>query len=140
MAAKGNKNASKYSEDIVIEICDLVASGLNIKTALKSKKHYPDFSTWCRWKRSNNFVCNLYVNAIQDKAEDSDYRIDQTIEELRAGDIEPSAANVIIQTHKWKASKYYPKMFGDKAELDITSKGESISLTPMQFVKANAKD
>ena len=115
-----------YNFELAKEICMMVQEGLNIKAALKKDERFPSFPTWCKWKRENSELLNLYVNAIQDKAEDSDYRIDQTIEELRAGDIEPSAANVIIKTHKWKASKYYPKMFGDKAELDITTKGEAL--------------
>ena len=31
-------------------------------------------------------------------------------------EIDPASANVLIQTLKWKAAKYYPKMFGDKVQ------------------------
>ena len=57
------------------------------------------------------------------------------------GEIEASTANVIIQTLKWKAAKYYPKMFGDSKAVDITTQGEKINapLTPKEAAKI-AKD
>ena len=140
---------TEYDIKIAEEVCGLVQDGMNIKAALATKEEYPSFPTWCRWKRQNDELRNLYINAIQDKAEDVDYRIDKTIEDLKKGDIEPSAANVIIQSYKWKAAKYYPKMFGDKSELDVTTKGESLNKKPdlsnlsdeeiLQFGKLNKK-
>lgn len=97
-------------------ICSEVADGFNIKTILKSKDEYPDFTTWCRWKRNNEELRNLYVNAMQDKAESEIEEIDYVYDMLKAGEIEPAAANVLIQTKKWTAGKFYPKMFGDKIQ------------------------
>jgi hypothetical protein len=45
------------------------------------------------------------------------------------GEIEASVANVVMQTDKWLASKFYPKMYGDKT--DITSNGETIKTPPI---------
>lgn len=45
----------------------------------------------------------------------------ETIEEMVAsGEIDPAAARVIIDAQKWKASKFYPKMYGDKQQVDMT--------------------
>jgi len=107
---------SEYNFEMCITICEEVANGFNIKTVLSSKPEYPDFSTWCRWKREHTELHNLYVNAIQDKAESVDEEIDAIMHEARHGGMEPSMANVLIQTLKWKAAKYYPKMFGEKVQ------------------------
>jgi len=115
---------SEYNFEMCQTICEEVANGFNIKTVLKSKTEYPDFSTWCRWKRNNEELRNLYVNAMQDKAESEMEEIDYIRDQLKAGEIEPSAANVLIQTGKWLSSKFYPKMFGDK--IDLTSGGEKL--------------
>lgn len=125
---------SEYNFDLCIEICEEVANGFNIKKVLASKEEYPDFSTWCRWRRENEELHNLYIKSIQDKAESVDEEIDHIMDGLKKGAYEPSVANVLIQTLKWKAAKYYPKMFGDKT--DITSGGEKIQTTPtiIQFV------
>lgn len=115
---------SEYNFELCKEICDTVANGFNIKTVLSSKSEYPDFSTWCRWKREHSELYNLYVNAIQDKAESVDEEIDAIFSECKAGNMEASVANVLMQTLKWKAAKYYPKMFGDK--VDVTTQGEKL--------------
>ena len=47
--------------------------------------------------------------------------------DLRENKLTPSQANVLIQTIKWKLAKFYPKMYGEKSELDITTKGESLN-------------
>jgi len=126
-AAKGNKYRSKFDIKLVEEICLLVEDGQNIKKALASDSRYPSFNTWCRWKREHAKVRDLYVNAIQDKSESVLQEIDDIALELRQGKLEPSVANVLIQTLKWKAAKFYPKMFGDNKNLDHTTNGKDIN-------------
>lgn len=115
---------STYSFKLCEEICATVANGFNIKTVLSSKEEYPTFQTWCNWKREHPELFDLYVKAMQDKAESVDEEIDHVYSELKAGNIDASTANVLLQTNKWKAAKYYPKMFGDKT--DITTNGKEL--------------
>jgi hypothetical protein len=119
---------SEYNYYLCLEICNRIADGENIKTILNSEDRFPSFPTWCKWKRENAELLNLYVNSIQDKGESVDSKIDEIWEGCRVGLYDASTANVLIQTLKWKASKYYPKMFGDKT--DITSGGEKIQSLP----------
>ena len=123
-APKGNDNASKFNVKTIESICNLVADGENIKKACK--KHNLDYTTFRRWKRENEIVYNLYIKAIQDKADMVDAQIDEIMDDLKVGKIEPSAANVLIQTLKWRAAKYYPKMFGDNSTLDLSNKDGSL--------------
>ena len=123
-APKGNQFASKFDTDIVNEVCELVADGLNVKAALKTNKDFPTYETWRRWKNENSEVYALYVKALQDKGESVDFMIDEVLQDLRDGLIDVASANVIIQTLKWKAAKYYPKMFGDK--IDHTTNGKDL--------------
>jgi len=115
---------SEYDLEKCKEICEEVANGFNIKTVLRSKDEYPTFQTWCNWKREYPELFDLYVKALQDKSESEIEEIDHIRDLLKAGEIEPSAANVLIQTGKWLTSKYYPKMYGDK--MDVTSGGEKL--------------
>lgn len=105
---------SEYNFDLCEKICVEVANGFNIKTVLKSEDDYPDFSTWCKWKRENEELSNLYTRSIQDKSESVDEDIDLILSEVKSGTIDPSTGRLLIDTLKWKAAKYYPKMFGDK--------------------------
>lgn len=109
---------SEYNFELATEICNKIADGNNIKKILSSDNNYPSFPTWCKWKRENPELLNLYVNSIQDKGESVDAQIDEIWEGCKNGLYDASIANVLIQTLKWKASKYYPKMFGDKIQTE----------------------
>jgi len=123
---------SEYDFEMCKTICAEVAEGFNIKTILKSKPEYPTFQTWCNWKREHQELFDLYVKAMQDKAESEIEEIDHVYDMLKAGELEPSVANVLIQTKKWTASKFYPKMFGDKVQQEHS--GEIKGNTPPQIV------
>jgi len=124
---------SDYTIEMATEICEEVANGFNIKTVLKSQERYPSFPTWCKWKRENDQLLNLYTRSIQDKAESVDEEIDHIYDEIKAGNIDASSGRILIDTLKWKASKYYPKMFGDK--IDHTTGGEKMTPTTFVFKK-----
>jgi hypothetical protein len=83
----------------------------------------------------------LYVRIMQDKGTLFIEEIDSFMKDLKDKKIDPSTANVLIQTLKWKAAKFYPKMFGEKAEIDLTSGGEKLSQdTTVTFINARHKD
>ena len=125
---------TEYNYDLCIEICDLVANGSHIIDALNSNDNYPSWSTFRRWKRDNDELQTLYTRSIQDKSEMVIFEINQTMSDLKSNLIDASQARVLIDTYKWLASKYYPKMFGDK--LDLTSKDEKIeSKDPLELLK-----
>lgn len=117
---------SEYNFELCEEICERIMDGENIKAVLSSDDRFPSFPTWCKWKRENDELLNLYVNSIQDKSESVDAKIDEIWEGCRNGQYDASTANVLIQTLKWKASKYYPKMFGDKLDIDHKTNGKDI--------------
>lgn len=124
---------SEYNFDLCVEVCKEVANGFNVKTVLSSKSEYPDFSTWCKWKRENDELFNLYTRSIQDKAESVDEEIDHIMSEVRAGDIDAPTGRLLIDTLKWKAAKYYPKMFGDKVDHTTNGKDLPASIPVMIF-------
>lgn len=119
-----------YNFNLCIEICDKVANGSNIKTALKSDHRYPSFQTWCNWKRANPELLDLYIKSMQDKAEALEDEMDNYRDMLLNKEIDASTYNTLVQTLKWKMSKFYPKMFGEKIDIDHTTKGESLSNKP----------
>ena len=121
---KGNQNASIFDIEIVKEICSKVSSGKNVLDVLKSDDRYPSDTTWFRWKDESNTVWELYVKAVQNKTEYLNSEIDRLMSRCERNEITPSQANVLIQTLKWKMSKFYPKMFGDK--VDVTTDGEKL--------------
>jgi phage I-like protein len=118
---------SEYDYNLCLEICIRVSEGENIKHVLASDERYPRFNTWCDWKRNNEQLSNLYTRSIQDKAESKEAEIEEYKEKLLNGTIDPATARVLIDTSKWQAAKFYPKMFGDKTAVDLTSGGDKIT-------------
>ena len=130
-------NLTKYNFELAKEICEKLYDTEkypNLSSVLKSDKRYPARSTFFLWKREHSELSDLYVNIQQDRGELFIEEIDSTIQELRKGQIEASEANVIIQALKWKAAKFYPKMFGDNKNIDHTSNGQSIVIPPLNFL------
>jgi hypothetical protein len=120
---------SEYNFEICKEICELIADGGYIIQVLESNEKYPSWSTFRHWKRDNEELKTLYVNAQQDKTEALINNIVKVQQMALRGEIDASTANVVMQTDKWLSSKFYPKMFGDRT--DITSNGETIKTPPI---------
>lgn len=137
-APKGNDNASKFSMDVVHEICTLIAEGANVKDACKEAGI--SYDAFRDWRYNDDVVSNLYVKAVQDKADSKDSEIDRVLDMLEKGEIDASTANVMIQTQKWRMSKYYPKMFGQNSSIDVTSDGEKITGSPIIIDNAQGEE
>ena len=121
---------TEYNYELCINICEEVADGKNIMRILEHNDEYPSWSTFRRWKRDNEELRTLYINAQQDKAEALEKEMDDYRDMLVSKEIDASTYNTLVQTLKWKMAKFYPKMFGDKT--DITSGGEKIQTTPQE--------
>ena len=55
-----------------------------------------------------------YEDAKMSRAHYHASKIDEILEDVESGKIEPSAAKVSIDARKWLASKIYPKFFSDR--------------------------
>ena len=115
---------SEYNFKLCEEICAEVANGFTIKSVLGSRDEYPNFTTWCRWKRDHTELSNLYTRSIQDKADSVEEEMEHIYDKIKSGEMDPSTGRLLLDTLKWKASKYYPKMFGDK--VDHTTNGKDL--------------
>ena len=64
----------------------------------------------------------IYEDAKISRAHYHAAKIEEILEELEAGRIEPQVARVSIDARKWLAAKMYPKFFSDKFQLqhDVT--------------------
>jgi hypothetical protein len=63
-----------------------------------------------------------YARALEALAADQVEKAEQVIEDMRAGVIDAQQARVELDVRKWFASKFLPKRYGDK--LDLEHKGE----------------
>jgi hypothetical protein len=63
-----------------------------------------------------------YARALEALAQDQVEKAEQVIEDMRSGVIDAQQARVELDARKWFASKFLPKRYGDKAEVE--HKGE----------------
>ena len=63
-----------------------------------------------------------YARALEALAQDQVEKAEQVIEDMRNGVIDAQQARVELDARKWFASKFLPKRYGDKAEVE--HKGE----------------
>ena len=57
-----------------------------------------------------------YEDAKMSRAHFHTSKIEEILEDVESGKIEPSAARISIDARKWLAAKMYPKFFSDKVQ------------------------
>ena len=128
---------SDYDFELCKEICDKIADGKHVVQVLDSDERYPTWSTFRRWKQQNPELQTLYTNSIQDKAEMLIYEIIQTMEDIKQGKLDAIQGRVIIDTYKWMAAKFYPKMFGDRNTTELVGKDGEKLPSPVIVIQKN---
>ncbi len=119
----------EYRKEIVKEILEQVSKGGHIVQILESnRERYPAWVNFSKWKREDKELNTMYINAQQDKIEAYTLKILETMEDVKQEKINPQAGRLLIDTYKWFASKYYPKVYGDKVEVDHTTQGNEIKV------------
>lgn len=126
----------KYSTEdkltIITDICTRVINGEKLSAVIKDKK-YPTRATIDAWCNKDKELLYKYAHAREAHAFNIGvFQIDEVIQEIRDNKLDPAQSRVIIDALKWQASKFYPKMFGDK--LDVTSDGEKVEQSAITII------
>jgi hypothetical protein len=61
-----------------------------------------------------------YARALHGLAMDQVEKLEQTIQDMRAGTLDPSIGRIEVDARKWFASKFLPKQFGDKNQVELS--------------------
>jgi hypothetical protein len=122
----------EYTNELGLRICDEIAGGGKL-AEICAAPGMPDKSTCYRWLGRHEDFAAMHGRARAARAVVRSDKIDEIIEGVLAGNIEPNAGRVAIDAHRWQASKEDPKGFGEKATLNVnantTPNAESISET-----------
>ena len=128
-----------YSEsqktEIFNEIINRITCGESVRSILKSKNNKPDFVTLLKWIDEDEIKFKQYARAKEESAHsDADY-ISNIAEMVLSGELDPNAARVAIDAYKWSSGKKNPKKYGDKIDIDHTTKGNEINNIPVFIFK-----
>ena len=80
-----------------------------------------------------------YARALEALAQDQVEKAEQVIEDMRNGVIDAQQARVELDARKWFASKFLPKRYGDKAEVEHSGNvGLTVNVVRMTDADGNA--
>jgi hypothetical protein len=133
-APKNNKNAlgnkgntqKDYSTQDIELILNRFADGEKLKDILK-EKGMPSNGTLLRYIHNNVEFQKLYARAREFHGDQFNNEIEEIKSDLRTGKLSSNEARTLADIVKWQASKFYPKMYGDK--IDVTSDNQKITGT-----------
>lgn len=117
MAKPFKLNIDKVLEDVSL--------GKSVFKACKEQGCSAD--SFYKLLKSDNDIKDKYTRAREDRGDSCLDKIEEIEKKLENKEIDAQSARVIIDTEKWKACKFYPKMYGDKVEQHITG---SVSIMP----------
>jgi len=72
-----------------------------------------------RRRLRNGELHERFIEAHQGRAVYHAQSIEGMIDRLESGDVESDVARVSIDARKWLATKYYPRMFGERQEVNL---------------------
>jgi hypothetical protein len=114
-----------YNQEIAQKILDRIAEGESVSKICKDPD-MPARSTVWLWSTTHEWFSSKYARAIYSLGQCQVDSVDDIEDKLLSGEIDAQTARVIIDSRKWKASKFYPKMYGDKQIVE--SKNENLNV------------
>ena len=82
-----------------------------------------------------------FIEAHQGRAVYHAQSIEGMIDRLESGDVESDVARVSIDARKWLATKYYPRMFGERQEVSVkTTDMTKVYIEQLKILMSNQDD
>lgn len=145
---------SKYSEELVNEICRRISTGSDGLNKICEEKDMPSTVTVYGWLNNPKYIefLNKYVRAREEQADLLADEIIQIADETSKDTLLIKQHGVLtevenkewinrsrlrVDARKWKASKLAPKKYGDK--VDITSAGQPVKTYVIELSEVTTK-
>lgn len=103
------------------DILEDISLGDSVDKACRKRKISK--TTFFNYIDTDEKLKNQYTLATQRRGESAVDRIEQELEKLDLETTDPAKARIKIDTLKWLACKFYPKMYGDKVDQNIHHSG-----------------
>jgi len=118
-----------------------ISDGISLNKACKDQS--VSKQTFFNKIRENSELKDQYARAMELRGQKFVESIEEDLRKIENKELDPASGRVIVDTKKWLASKFYPKMYGEKQALEVSGK-DGAPLTPPVFnifpVKGNGKE
>ncbi|MGH8037190.1 MAG: hypothetical protein ACREPD_05565 [Stenotrophomonas sp.] len=137
---KPSGRPSSYTQDLAERVCVLIAQGDSV-AKIGEMDDMPDARTMFRWLASNaggeedDPACfrQQYMRARACRADARFERLDEIMEMVGQGKLDPAAARVMMDAIKWQSGKENAKRYGEKVQL-ADADGEKLPPPPPFFI------
>lgn len=131
---------SKYTQDLAERVCVLIAQGDSI-AKIGETEGMPDARTIFRWLAANAggeeddpaSFRQQYMRARASRADARFERLDEIMQKVEDGRLDPAAARVMMDAIKWQSGKENAKRYGEKVQL-ADADGEKLPAPPPFYV------
>src|SRR5262245_24302265 len=113
------KEAVAYSPELGAKICDLISLRTPV-AKICEMAGMPTARQLAAWRRGHPEFRDAYDLAREQRADARSDRVDEILDDLRAGKIDAPSARVLIEAELKLAAKENPARFGDRTVADIT--------------------
>ena len=126
--AKKVAGGAIHTDELADELCARIALGGSLRK-ICSRDGMPSLRLVFQWRKERaDFHARLEA-ARELRAESRAERVDEILEELKAGAIDAHAARVMVDAIKWQAACEAPKRFSEKRELNVNTNENHLRLT-----------
>lgn len=115
-----------YSAEMADKILRRLAEGESVTDICKDPE-MPVRSTVFLWSATRKEFSERYLLALKGVGQICVDQLEQALTEMKQGKTDPVIGKIEIDTLKWKAGKFYPRMYGDKQIVE--SKNENLNMT-----------
>lgn len=98
-------------------ICCLIIEGKSLRKACRGDD-LPAVSTFMKWTLEDGAIAEQYARAREARADARSDEIDDIVDRVSNGKLDPNSARVMIDAHKWQAGKENSKRYGDKIDVN----------------------
>lgn len=131
---------SSYTQDLAERVCVLIAQGDSV-AKIGEMDGMPDARTIFRWLASNAggdeddpaSFRQQYMRARASRADARFERLDEIMELVGKGKLDPAAARVMMDAIKWQSGKENAKRYGEKVQL-ADADGEKLPPPPPFYI------
>lgn len=116
---------STFNDEIANKILTRIAGGESVSKICKDDE-MPHRATVWEWSAKYTDFGDKYLRAMKSLGSCEADRLDEVETMLMNGEIDHATARVLMDSIKWKASKFYPKMYGDRQTVE--SKNENVNI------------
>ena len=108
-----------YTPEKGAKVCELVAEGSNLKKIAEDRENgLPCRSVLYRWLEDVGVFRDNYARARVARADWRADKIDDILEKVETGVLEPNVGRTLFDGHKWQAGKENGSRYGDKQVIE----------------------